>query len=316
MFLIQTIIYLLSFIAIWLGAGLIVRSADRFSHKLRLSSFAVSFFILGMLTSTPEFAVGITSVAEGNPEVFVGNLIGGIPVIFLFIIPILAIFGNGVKLTHQLSKKNLLLTLGVILAPSLAVGDENVTLVEGIILILLYIILFYVIEREKGVFDTNHSNILNIHSYSYKDILKVLLGVAIVFVSSQFIVDKTLLFADILRISPFYISLIILSLGTNLPELSLAVRSVISGKKDVAFGDYLGSAAANTFLFGLFTVMSVGETFAVQSFFKTFIILLAGLSLFYFFSRSKNDISRKEGIILLSVYIIFVIFEVFFATNL
>lgn len=302
-------VYILSFFFIWIGTGLIVGSVDRFAKKLRLSSFAFSFFILGMLTSTPEFAVGMTAVAEGTPEVFVGNLIGGIFVIFFLIIPLLAILGNGIKLKNQLGGKTMLFSFAVMLAPAFLVMDRKITNPEAIFLMALYGVLFFFIEKKKGIFDAKHSNILNIKTYSYMDILKVLLGVGIVFVSSHFIVENTLYFANHFHVSAFYISLLVLSLGTNLPELSLAVRSVISGKRDIAFGDYIGSAAANTFLFGLFSFLHTGDVFTANNFFNTFLLMAVGLCIFFYLSRSKQDISRKEGFLLFIVYGVFILLE-------
>lgn len=302
-------LYAASFVFIWLGAGLIISSVDRFSRKLKLSSFAVSFFVLGLLTSIPEFAVGLTAVSEHNPEIFVGTLIGGIAAIFLLIIPLLAIFGNGIKLNHQMSNENMVLSFITMLAPSIMVLDKKVTNLEGVIMIVMYFGLFYFIESKRGVFDGHETNILNSRSYSLMSIFKILLGVALVFISSNVIVEKTLFFASSFRIPPFYLSLLILSVGTNLPELSLAVRAVVTGKKDVAFGDYMGSAAANTFLFGLFTILNAGEVITVNNFFITFSIIAFGLMLFYYFSKSRHDISRDEGFILLCLYFIFVIVE-------
>ena len=303
------LLYIASFIFIWLGAGLVVSSVDRFSRKLGLSSFAVSFIILGLLTSTPEFAVGLTAVAEHKPEIFVGNLIGGIPVIFLFIIPILAILGNGIRINHDFTLKNLLFTLGVIITPSFFMLDKEMNSIEGIILIILYIGLIFIVERKHGFFDKNNSQAMNIKAYSYKDLVKILLGIGVMFVASQIIVDKTMYFSEIFSIPAFYISLIALSLGTNLPELSLAIRGIVSGKKDIAFGDYMGSAAANTLLFGIFTLLSGGEVLSVNSFFKTFLFVAGGLFLFFIFSRSKNALSRRAGFILFSLYLIFAFFQ-------
>lgn len=299
------LLYIGSFIFIWLGAGLVVSSVDRFSRKLGLSSFAVSFIILGILTSTPEFAVGLTAVAEHNPEIFIGNLIGGIPVIFLFIIPILAIFGNGIRINHDFNFRSLLIALGVIVAPSVFMLDKTMSAVEGIIMILLYIILIFIVEKKHGFFDKSNAQAMNIKAYSYKDLLKILLGIGIMFVTSQIIVDKTMYFSEILKIPAFYISLIALSLGTNLPELSLAVRSIFSGKKDIAFGDYMGSAAANTLLFGIFTLLSEGEVLSVNNFFTTFLFVAGGLILFFIFSRSQNSLSRGAGLVLFALYLIF-----------
>jgi len=137
----------------------------------------------------------------------------------------------------------------------------------------------------------------------------IILGIIMVLVSSNYLVEKTILFGQILRISPFVISLIVLSLGTNLPELSLAIKSVVSRKKEVAFGDYVGSAAANTSLMGGLTLLNGGEVTVVNHFIRPFIFALGGLMLFFFFSRSRNNISRQEGLILLLVYIIFLISE-------
>src|SRR3989338_10797484 len=114
----QLFFYIFAFLLIWFAAGVIVTSVDRLAHKLNLSSFAISFFLLGILTSVPEISVGISSVIDKKPEIFVGNLIGGVAVIFLLIIPLLAVFGGGVKLTHQLEKHNLIFALLVIITPT------------------------------------------------------------------------------------------------------------------------------------------------------------------------------------------------------
>lgn len=303
------LLYIFSFIFIWFGAGLIVSSASKFSHKLKLSPFAFSFVFLGILTSTPEFSVGLQSVANDHPEIFVGNLLGGILVIFLVVIPILAVFGNGINLKHELNNKTLLATMGVVLAPSLFILDKKVTIFEGIILIALYIFLLFLVERKNGIFDRKNDQLMNIKAYSYKDILKMLLGIGIVFISSSIIVDKTLFFADLLNISAFYICLFVVALGTDLPELSLAVRSVISGKREIAMGDYIGAAAASTLLFGVFTLLHGGEIITDSNFIITFLFIIAALGLFYLYFRTKNYITRGNGLVLLGIYIIFIIVE-------
>jgi len=301
--------YIFSFVAIWLGAGLIIKSVDKIAKKLRLSSFAVSFFILGILTSIPEAAVSINSLLDHKPEIFVGTLLGGTIVIFLLIIPILAILGKGVRLNHDLDNKTLISLLALIASPGLIIIDHKVTSLEGVLLIIFYAVIFYIIQKKHGVLEKNPSEILTSKTYTFLDIAKVAFGIGIVFVSSQFIVSQTLRYAEILKISAFYISLLVLSLGANLPELSIAVSAIFSGKKEIAFGDYLGSAAANTLFFGVFTLLNDGQVFTFNSFLVTFLFIVLGLSLFYYFSKSKKDISREEGIALLCMYFGFVIYE-------
>lgn len=305
----QALVLLGSFVTIWYGAGLIVSSANKFAHKIKVSSFAFSFLVLGLLTSIPEFGVGITAIAENTPEIFIGNLIGGIPVIFLFIIPVLAIFGKGINLKDKINPKNLFLSFVVMLLPAFFIIDKKITNIEAVVMILSYLGVVYAVQKSHGMLDAEHSNILHTKSYSMHDILKIIYGVGLVFVASHYIVDGTRFFAEQLNVSTFYISLILLSIGTNLPELSLAVRSIISGNKDVAFGDYVGSGTVNTLFFGIFTIISNGDVLTANHFLPAFLLVGGGLGLFYVFARSKDIISQKEGLALLVVYILFLILE-------
>ncbi|MDD5710618.1 MAG: hypothetical protein PHV43_00750 [Candidatus Colwellbacteria bacterium] len=306
---VNVLLYLASLAVIWFGAGLIIKSIDRIAHSLKLSSFAVSFFLLGILTSIPETAISATAIADHNPEIFVGILLGGTIVLFLLIIPFLAVFGGGIRINHDLSRENILLTLAVIAMPGLFVLDHRVTNLEGIALLASYAVLFYFLQRKHGILDHNSVEAMALKRYSFLDLLKVGLGVGIVFLSSQYIVNQTIALSQAFDISAFYISLLVLSVGTNLPELSLAMRAILSKKKDIAFGDYLGSAVVNTLLFGFFTLINDGEVLTINSFFITFLFILSGLGMFYFFSKSRRNISVREGVILFGVYFLFVIYE-------
>lgn len=311
MFYENLLIYVLSFVFIWFGAGLIISAASKFSAKLKLSPFAFSFVFLGIFSSTPEFSVGLQAVMNHDAEIFVGNLLGGIVVLFLVVIPLLAVFGNGISLKKELDNSLLLATMGVIVAPSIFILDKRVTNTEGFIMILLYSVLLFFVERKQGIFDAKNKQLLNRKAYSYIDIIKIVLGLGIVYVSSNLIVDKTVYFASIYNTSAFYVSLIIVALGTDLPELTLAIRSVLSGKKDLAMGDYIGAAAVSTFLFGLFTLLHNGEVLTISNFMVTFVFIILALGMYYWFFYTKRFISRKNGLVMLSVYGAFIAFELF-----
>lgn len=303
-------IYIAAFFAIWFGAGLIIKAVDRISCKLNLSSFCISFFILGILTSIPETSIGFTAVSDNKPDIFVGTLLGGVIVMYLFVIPVLAVFGKGIKISSELNRKNLILALAVTAAPGLLVIDGNVTNSEGLMLLVLYLVLFYVIQRKHGILDKKEIKTMEMRVFSFFDMIKVMLGIGIVFIASQFIVNRTIYFSESFDIPVFFISLIVLSIGTNLPELSLALKSVLTGKKEIALGDYIGSAAFNTFLFGIFILLSDGEVITVNNFLVTFIFILSATGFFYFFYKSRKEISAKEGWIMLGVYGVFLLSEI------
>lgn len=306
----QAITFLASLVAIWIGSGLIVSSVNRFAARLRISAFALSFSVLGIMTSIPEFSVGMNSFLEGRPDIFIGNLIGASAVIFFLVIPLVAIFGNGVKLNGGFAPPQLALSLAVILAPALLSADGRLTSVEGIIMLMLYTLLSLVLPSSQTFFSRIKEQVgLRLFSKHWVDFSRLSLGVAIVFVASHFIVESTVGLASRWHIPAILISMFALSVGTNVPELALGARSVMTGKKDIAFGDYVGSAAANTLLFGFFLVLTGQEILLYPGIWMTSLLVAVGYSLFWFLAQSHKFLSRREGVIMLLLYVAFLLIQ-------
>lgn len=311
MLVISVIFYILAFFILGLGADFIVKGIDHLSKRINLSAFSLSFFVLGLLTSVPEFSLGINAVVSGEPEIFVGNLIGGSITLMLLVISVLAILGKGIKLYHKLDEKNLMLALLTIIAPVFFIADNLVTRTEAVFLMILYLILVYFVEKKKGLLEKITDQLTTEKRFFVYDLGGIFIGIIMIFFASRFIVDKTVYFSQLLNLPLFLVSLLILPLGTNLPEFSIAVRSILSKKKEIAFGDYLGSAAANTLFFGFLTLVH-GQRINVSRYSMiTLIMFLFSFFLFYLFSRSKDEISREEGIILFLTYLLFVLVEIF-----
>lgn len=302
------LIFLVSFIFVWKGSGLVIKSVDKISRRLKVSSFAFSFFLLGILTSVSEISVALASLSAGTPEVSIGNIIGGIIVIFFLIIPMFAVLGNGIKITTKVRPIMLIFAFMMFTTPLVSVLDQKLTMIEAVFMLFFAIIFIFNIQKNKGVLDDNN-NILDLKRYSIRDVFKIILGIIIVFVACNIIVEKTISFGKLLGISPFVISLIILSIGTNLPELSLVFRALKDKKKDVAFGNYLGSATMSIIILSFLIFLSGGKILIINNFWKILVVTVIGFGLFFHFTRSKNDLSRKEGLVLLLVYLTFLAVE-------
>lgn len=308
----QFFFYFASFLILWYCSGVIIAVVERFAQKLKLSAFTVSFFVLGIMTSVPEFSVGINSIINKTPDVFVGNLIGASLTLFIFVIPLLAVFGGSVKMVHQMTEHDMIFALLVVAAPIFLIADNVLTRTESVFLILIYAILVYFIEKKKALLvavkEVKHLG----EKSMITNWMELILAIVIIFMTSKFIVDQTVYFAEFFKLSPFIISIIFLSIGTNLPEISLAVRSIIDKKKDIALGDYLGSAAANTLLFGVLTFLNGARINVANYSLRTLLLTLFGLAVFFIFSQTKQEISRKEGRILLLIYLLFVVTQILF----
>ncbi len=303
-------IFLVSALALWWGTGLVVGAITSLARTLHISAFTLSFFILGIMTSLPETTIGITALYRDEASFMVGNLIGGTLVVFLLVIPLLGLFGSSVNLPKVMHRKQLILSLVTILAPALLIADRTLHIWEGVLLVILYLVLFVVLSRKESLYDKIVSRLTRLTHKSEHRFIKVVAGVVIILVASQFMVNTAEYFATTFDWSPFVVGLIIVSLGTNIPELSLVLRASLSGKSEVALADYIGSAATNTLLIGLFTIFNQGSITLPNHALIRIVILATSLLLFYIFIRSQKKLTKAEALVLLLIYVIFVVIEI------
>lgn len=303
----------IAFILVWIASDFILKSISRIAKTVHMSSFAISFILLGVLTSVPELSIGLNAIIEQKPGVYVGNLIGATFVIFTLIIPLLAIAGNGIVLSHNLSLKYLFFTLCVIFMPTLFAADGQVGRIEAIAMILLYVILITFLDKRQSVREKARSFFSRFKAKdalpNVIDFIKIAAGSLVIFFASRLLVTQVLFFSQEFNIAPLLIGLLVIAVGTNIPELFIGLRSILNHDKGVAFGDYLGSAAVNTFLFGVLTLIN-GPVVAQDHFFYISFLLAVGLIFFFVASWRNNDVSRLEGLVLLGVYLAFLYIEI------
>lgn len=301
------LLFFIGCIVLWKASEMVIFGIENFSRNLRLSSFITSFLILGILTSITEISVGINSILDKTPEVFVGNLIGGSFVILLLVIPILAIFNKGITLKNHLDPKRLVLFLFIILCPSFLILDGNVSRYDALLLISLYGLFFYFFQRQHFLLEKITSAKPSPKNIS--EIIKIIIGVALVYFSAKIMVDKTIFLANIYNVPHFLASLVILSIGTNLPEIAVAVNSIKNKRPEIAFGNYVGSAVTNPLLFGIFTLINGSFEINKNTFDHTFLVIIFGYIVFFLFAKSKERITASEGLILILIFLFFILFQ-------
>lgn len=303
--LVHILIFLASIVIVWFFAGVLIESVQGIARRYCRSGFLTAFFLLGLLTSVSEMSVAANAALERVPGVSVGNLIGASFVILLFIIPFLAFAGRGVSISRALSWKTLTLMLGTIALPALMVLDGNVTRTEGLLVVLAYGTVAYALYRQQEhirACDPLEEDVFVRTRRLAADLGRIILCGIAIFAAAHFLVEQAVYFAGALSVPPSLIGLLLLSIGTNIPELVIAVRAVLAGRSDIALGDYLGSSSMNSLVFGLLA-LGAGP-FAVEAgeFMLAAALFIPGLILLFVFARSGRRISRGEGVVLFLFY--------------
>ncbi|MBP5246362.1 MAG: calcium/sodium antiporter [Fibrobacter sp.] len=149
------------------------------------------------------------------------------------------------------------------------------------------------------------------------DYLFLVIGLALLLLGAEFLVDSSVAIAKKAKISSFIIGLTIVGMGTSAPELFVSLSSSLTGHGDVAVGNIVGSNICNIFL--ILGVSAAITPFVIQKeivkrdipfgiFAAVLLFLLANDSLIL--GSAESGLSRIEGILLLILFVGYMAFTI------
>ena len=305
----NALILIALFLVLSSSADFAVKNIKYIALSLRLKMFVLGA-ILGIATTLPELSVGINAALKGVSGVSAGNILGGITVIIGLILGVSLILHKNISTEDNL--KSLVPVLIVILSPFLLGIDGIFSLIDGLIMIALYLALIIYLYK------TGKSNIISSESFVILEKKKIaqallfsLLGIIIVILSSGFIVELASGLLEKTGMSKLMLGILVFSIGTNLPEITIALTSWKGKASELSVSFLISSAFTNIFALGIISVFKpitfqIGPAYYVLAFFLALIMIL-----FVIFAFSDKKLSRKEGFALLIIYLAFLAVNIF-----
>ena len=138
-------------------------------------------------------------------------------------------------------------------------------------------------------------------------ILAFIFGILVLIYSSDKAVEHSISIASARRVSPFMIGLLLVSIGTDLPEIANSITSCALGHADINVGDSLGSAMTQiTLILGLLPL--IGGIFKVKrkEIIITGVCLILALML-AFSVAEKGYFTRINALFLVTSWILFML---------
>lgn len=310
----EIVIFTASFILLSYAGSLLVRSLTRISEVLGLSEYIVAFVLMSIATSIPELFISLSSIAQGIPDLSLGNVLGTNLLTLTIIIGVIAIASNGIKVDSKISHQNFFLIFFIAFLPVLLGTDGIISRGDGILLLLAFAVYVWRLLGEKEYFtkrieeyEFSLASILE----TFKNFRQFFIGIALLVVSSALIVWSSKGIVENINITFLAFGILFIALGTSLPELIFGIKAAAMKHESMTLGNSLGSIAFNaTFIVGITAVISPLKTdFGNGMFFVSVFLFLAFL-FFNFFSYTKSGISRKEGVVLVLLYLVFLFFEI------
>lgn len=299
---------IVSLFFLWKGAEYANHYSSKIASLLKISGFMVSFFIVAVISTSPETTISIISAIKGIPEFGIGTLFGSNVTDLTLVFAIVAFFSlKGIKIESRAMKGGLLYLLFLSI-PILLGLDGKFSRIDGIVLIVCSLVFFYIIFLTDGLFEKNFKKV-NKTKLS-KNLFLLILSIAVIIVSAYFTLQFSLKLATLINISPILISVIIVAIGTCLPELAYSIRAVRTNSS-LALGDILGTVIIDaTLIVGITAIISPFE-FEKSLIYLTGFAMLVGACITIYFLKSDRVLTKKEGIILVLFYLLFVFLELF-----
>ncbi|MGL5226554.1 MAG: calcium/sodium antiporter [Bacteroidales bacterium] len=310
---INILLLILSLILLYFGADFLVKGSSSMAVRFGIPPLIVGLTIVSLGTSSPELLVSIKSALMGQPELAAGNVIGS------NIFNIGAILGICSMIAPLTIKRSLIkqdIPFFLLAAVAVCVLFYNGKINRWEASFFCAGAIFYTVllirnsrkaKQQLVASPKEDDSEIKVNKKWYVDLAFILIGLVLLIFGSNLLVDKATLIARSFNVSEAIIGLTIVAAGTGMPELATSVVATIKGNKDIAIGNVIGSNIYNIFLvLGLTSMIKPINTNGID-YVDTFTMLLLSVLLVPLM-KSGYVLKRWEGLLLFSVYVVYLLY--------
>lgn len=311
------ILFLVGLVGLWAGADAVTRGALGIARKLGWSETFVGMTILALGTDLPEVIVSVTGAIEQRAGIetsglVIGNIVGSTMGQIGLVLGI-----AGVLKVLEVNKKEILANGSVMIAGALAfwlfAQDGFLSQTDGLFLLFGYGLYLFVLSNnekklsqlakkrhphKKSLIKRAGGSIQPMGFY----LLELFAGLVVVALTSHLVLSEGLIIAEKLNISQVLVGVIMLGLGTSLPELVVSVSAVVRGSSGLSVGNLIGSNIVDILLaLGLSSTLGGWNIPAkIVNFDLPFLMITSVIIILFLLTRKKLE--RNEAILILALY--------------
>lgn len=311
----EEIFYLLAGLVILIAGGeILVRGAAAIAYRLHISRMVVGLTIVAFGTSSPELFISVQSALSGSPDMAMGNVIGSNICNLGLVLGITALIAQ-IPVDKSSIKIDWPMAMGSAILLYVLVQFGSLNWMEGVAFVLVLIIyLTYVIRksRKDGKAKELLASEAGINTEKeqattwdwIKSFLYIAIGCAALYKGSDWFVGSAeKIFSQF--IEPRVVGLMVLALGTSLPELATSVIAAYKKNTDLALGNLIGSNIFN--ILSILGITSIVEPITASPEIMGDMIWMLGITFLILpLMWYKRRLVRIHGVLLLVVYGVYV----------
>jgi len=293
----------------------LLKSAVGFSLRLNIPKIIIGMTVVSFATSAPELIVSIKAALENHADIAFGNVIGSNIANLGFVLGITVILST-ISVEKSFYRTDWpVMMMASLLLYGFIIYDGELQRYEGFILFLfLLIFLVYLFRFQKRAVVEELPD-EGIELPLYKDVLYLIIGGVALWGGSELLINGAVGMAKFYHVSERIIGVTVVSVGTSIPELAASVIAVLKKEKAISLGNLIGSNIFNILavlgITSMITPIKVVDTGLLTNDIY-WMLAIAFIILPLTFIPVKMKLTWKEGLILLSLYISFLIKTIYF----
>lgn len=304
------VLYLITgFVLLIKGADFFVEGSSSVAKKLNIPTIIIGMTIVALGTSLPECAVSVTAAMTHNNGLAISNVLGSNLFNLLVVCGACALFAPLAVKEDTMKREFPFSALCTALMIGLGYIGMNLDRGDGIRLLVIFVVylayMVYSALKAKNITsgDQEKYQILP----GWKCAVFIVGGMFAIKFGGDFVVDGASAIAAGFGLSQNMIGLTIVAMGTSLPELVTSVVAARKNELDMAVGNVIGSNIFNVLLIlGLASTISP-VAMSMENLVDAGILIAASV-ITWLFAHSKKKIVRSEGIVMLGMYAIFMVY--------
>ena len=293
------------------GGDVLTKSSVDLSLKFSVPKIIIGMTVVSFATSAPELIVSLNATLNGFSNFAIGNVIGSNIANIGLVLGIITII-YPITLQQRFYTSDFpILMLSTFLFYLLLITGNKISRGEGIILLVLIslILIYLFLYQKKSI--SEFSDVGDTSKISIpKSIIYVLFSGLLLWLGSETLIKSAISVANKYEISQRVISVTMVAIGTSIPELAASVVASIKKQNDLSIGNLIGSNIFNLLVvIGITSTVLPIEQIDSKIIFNDmlWVILFSAIILPLAYLKRRNILTRKKGIILLTLYLIFII---------
>jgi len=304
------VLLILGLAGLWLGTELTIHGSVSIAKRYGVSEFIIGLVILSIGSDLPELSIavdaGLKNLAGGNySDVVVGSALGSSLGQIGFVLGFVGLL-SFLNLPREIVYRHGATLLGSLALVALFGWDGAVTFTEGVALLLFYAIYVVALLNEvNAAAAVEQDNELPL----IRSLLYLAVGLAVVIGSAEITVSSAVGVARTFGLSESVVAVILIGLGSSLPELTISVAAVAKGHHRLSVGNLIGSNVFDTLVpigaAAVIAPLSFDE--GLLRFEVPYLFVVTALVIFFFLY--KRGIRRREAAVVLALYCAYVLIK-------